>query len=86
MSVGGKLLEIKPMRLDSGREVVRLWVIATDAGGPGVHDEVCVYAEPQASMPKLGEGVWWQGGQIMFDGDRQTLRKVGFSFPAPAAS
>lgn len=85
MSVGGKLIETVPTRLEDGRLVVRLWVIATNAGGPGVHDELCVYAEPQDSMPKLGDTVWWQSGKIYFDGDRQHLKKVGYSFSAPGS-
>ncbi len=83
MSVGGRLIEILPMRLESGREVVRLWVLDPPRRPGGAGDETCVYAEPQESMPRLGDNIWWQGGQIMFDGDRQTLRKVGFSFPPP---
>lgn len=80
MCVGGKLIEILPMKLSDGRDVVRLWVFDPPRHPGGVGDEACVYAEPQESMPRLGEGVWWQGGQIMFDGDRQTLRKIGYSF------
>lgn len=76
MSVGGRLIEILPVRLDDGTEAVRLW--AVDRNG----DETCVHAEPQATMPKLGDEVWWQAGRIMFDGDRQTLRKIGNSFAA----
>jgi len=86
MSVGGRLIDITPVRMsETGREVVRLWVVATNAGGPGVHDETCVYAEPQENMPALGDEIWWQSGWIMFDGDRQTLRKVGYSFAAPGS-
>ena len=80
MSVGGKLIETVPTRLEDGRLVVRLWVIATNAGGPGVHDELCVYAEPQDDLPSLGDNVWWQGGKIYFDGERRHLRKLGYSF------
>lgn len=86
MSVGGRLIEILPMRLpESGRDVLRLWVVATNAGGPGVHDEICVYAEPQDNLPKLGDEVWWQGRLIYFDGDRQHLARVGYSFSAPGS-
>ncbi|WP_107351958.1 hypothetical protein [Methylobacterium sp. Leaf361] len=86
MSVGGRLIEILPMRLpDSGTDVLRLWVVAKNAGGPGVHDEICVYAEPQENLPKLGDEVWWQGRRIYFDGDRQHLVRIGYSFPAPVA-
>lgn len=77
MSVGGYLIEMRPMRLpETGRDVVRLWCM--DRHG----DEVCVYAEPQDSMPKLGDQVWWTCGRILFDNDRQHLRKVGYSFSA----
>jgi hypothetical protein len=85
MSVEGRLLEITPHRFDDGHEVLRLWVVATNAGGPGVHDEVCVYAEPQESLPAIGDSVWWQSGRIYFDNDRQHLKKVGYSFSAPSA-
>ena len=78
MSVGGRIIEIQPMRLmESGSDVVRLWVV--DRNG----DETCVYAEPQTRMPALGEEVWWQSRRIYFDGDRQHLEKVGYSFSAP---
>jgi hypothetical protein len=79
MSVGGHLIDITHMRLpQSGRDVVRLWVVDSYLA------EVCVYAEPQESMPALGDEIWWQSGRIMFDGDRQTMCKVGYSFSAPA--
>lgn len=77
MSVGGRLIEIRPMRHEGGDDVLRLWVV--DRQG----DETYVYAAPQDSVPKLGDEVWWQAGRIIFDGDRQTLRKVGFSFAPP---
>lgn len=80
MSVGGRLIEILPMTCpEDGASVVRLWV--TDRNG----DETCVYAEPQDSLPGLGEEVWWQCRRIYFDGDRQHLTKVGFSFAAPGS-
>lgn len=80
MSVGGRLIDMTPMRLaESGRAVVRLWVVDSYSA------EVCVYAEPQESMPALGDEIWWQSGRIMFDRDRQTLRKVGYSFSAPSS-
>ncbi|KQP52971.1 hypothetical protein ASF34_00950 [Methylobacterium sp. Leaf106] len=48
-------------------------------------DETCVYAEPQTSMPEIGDDIWWQAGAIYFDGDQQHLKKVGYSFsPSPA--
>lgn len=84
MSVGGRLIEILPMRLpESGRDVVRLWVVDRPYSPGGIGDETCVYAEPAEIMPKLGEVVWWQSGRIYFDQDRRELKKVGFSFPAP---
>jgi len=87
MSGGGKLIEILRMRLpETGREVVRLWVVGTAYGSPGMNDETCVYAEPQDSMPAIGDTIWWGGGRwIKFDGDRQELVKVGYSFPAPGS-
>jgi hypothetical protein len=85
MSVGGRLLEILPMRLEGGRDVLRLWVVATKAGGPGIHDEFCVYAEQQETLPKLGDEVWWQGRRIYFEGDHQHLVRIGYSFPAPGS-
>lgn len=85
MSVGGRLIEVLPVRLESGRDVVRLWVVDRAHGSPGMNDETCVYAEPQDSMPAIGDEIWWQSGQIMFDADRQKLRKVGYSFAAPGS-
>lgn len=86
MAGGGKLIEILPMRLESGKDVLRLWVISTNAGGPGVHDETCVYAEPQDNLPALGDTIWWGGERwIMFDNDRQQMTKVGYSFAAPGS-
>jgi hypothetical protein len=83
MSVGGRLIEIQPMTVrtdfDAQREVVRLWCV--DRAGT----EACVYVEPAEAMPKLGEEVWWQGGKVMFDGDKRYLVKVGGSFSPPAA-
>lgn len=73
--VGGRLIEIRPMRTEGGRDVVRLWCVDK-------FDECAVYSEPfEADKgPKIGDKIWWQSGTIYFDGDRQTLRKVGFSF------
>ncbi len=68
MSVGGRIIQI-----DKAREgVSRLWVV------DGM-DETCVHVETEAEMPALGENVWWQGGQVMWDQDRRKLRKVGYS-------
>jgi len=85
MSVGGRLIEVLPMRLEDGTSVVRLWVVDRSHGSPGMGDETCVYAEPQESMPAIGDEIWWQSGRVMFDGDRQTMRKVGNSFAAPGS-
>ena len=73
--VGGRVIEVKPHRLESGRDVIRLWCVDG-------WDECAVYSEPYApdDGPKIGENIWWQSGQIMFDGDKRTVRKVGFSF------
>lgn len=78
--VGGRLIEIAPDRLvDNGQAVMRLWCM--DRNG----DECCVYSEPfePKDGPQLGEEIWWQSGQIMFDKDRKRLRKIGYSFSAP---
>ena len=80
--VGGKLIEIRPMRIVAGpypgreMDVVRLWVVDTTYAD----DELAVFAEPADVMPELGDTIWWQCGQIMFDGDRHTLRKIAYSF------
>lgn len=71
--VGGKIIEIRRMRTEGGKDVVRLWCVDK-------FDECAVYAEPFEVGPKIGDSIWWQSGIIYFDGDRQTLRKVGFSF------
>lgn len=79
--VGGKVIEIRPMRLESGKDVVRLWCMETREGS-GRWDECAVYSEPfePDKGPKIGDSIWWQSGRIYFDGDKQTLRKVGYSF------
>jgi hypothetical protein len=83
VSVGGRLIEIRPMSVatDRGarRQVVRLWAVDRDG------NETCVYAEPTSGpMPGLGEEIWWQSGKIYFDRERQHLVKVGASFtPRP---
>lgn len=83
MSVGGRIIEIKPMTLrrDSGAicNVVRFWCV--DRNG----DETCVYAAPAEILPGLGDEIWWQSGKIYFDHDRQHLNKIGNSFDARAA-
>ncbi len=85
MSVGGRLIEILPMRAEDGDEVVRLWVVDRPRSSCGVGDETCVYVEPQAAMPSLGEEVWWQCGKVYFDNDRRHLKKLGASFAAPGS-
>jgi hypothetical protein len=77
MMVGGKLIEAELMHLDNGTFVCRLWVI-----DPGNADEKCVDSEPFSvhQGPSLGEEIWWQSGKIYFDGDKRSLRKIGFSF------
>lgn len=72
--VGGTLIEIAPARLDTGRTVLRLWVI-----DPTYLDEMVVYAEPfdHDDGPDVGETIWWQGDRIYYDSDRLFLKKVG---------
>jgi hypothetical protein len=79
--VGGRVIEARRMRTESGRDVVRLWCVETRTGN-STPDECAVYSEPyeDGAGPKVGDSIWWQGGKIMFDGDRRTVRKVGFSF------
>lgn len=72
MSVGGKIIEIR----DISATKVAIWVLDSQ---PGCETETCVHAERAEDMPKVGDAIWWQSGQIMFDGDRKTLRKIGFS-------
>lgn len=69
------------MRLENGREVIRLWCVEAHTGNR-TPDECAVYCEPykDGEGPQVGESIWWQGGEIMFDGDKRTVRKVGFSF------
>jgi hypothetical protein len=80
--IGGTLIEIAPHRLETGRTVVRLWVI-----DPTYLDEAVVYAEPfdDNDGPDLGDTVWWHGDRIYYDGDRLFLKKVGNSGSAPTA-
>jgi hypothetical protein len=76
MSVGGHIIEMHRVALGSGEPAVRLRVMDTTH-----HDETFVYAEPWADGegPRLREMVWWQAGRIYFDGDRRSVRKIGFS-------
>ena len=73
--VGGRVIEVMPMRLGNGRDVIRLWCVDGS-------DECAVYAEPYepGAGPKVGENISWQSAWIIFDGDRRTVRKVGPSF------
>lgn len=79
--VGGQVIEARRMRTEGGRDVVRLWCVEKHTG-QRTPDECAVYAEPyeEGHGPRVGDSIWWQGGQIMFDQDRRTVRKVGFSF------
>jgi hypothetical protein len=76
MSVGGTIILITPVTLEGGKEVIQFTVVDSTHRD----DITSVYAEPQKSMPGLREQIWWQGKQIFFDGDRQTMTKVGYSF------
>ena len=73
--VGGRVIEVMPMRLENGRAVIRLWCVDGS-------DEYAVYAEPYepGAGPRVGENISWQSAWIIFDGDRRTVRKVGLSF------
>ena len=74
MSVGGHIIEMLTVRLESGHEAVRIRVMDR-------FDELFVYAEPwpDGLGPTLGEEVWWQGQKIFFNRDRNWLRKIGNS-------
>ena len=84
MSVGGRILEIKPHILRDQddefykKNVLRIWVIDSTYS----NDETFIYAEPQKILPKIGENIWWQGKKIFFDNDKQHLTKIGYSHPA----
>lgn len=87
MSGGGKIIEKRPMTLESGKEVV-LYHVMTEYR-PDWFDEICVCAEPSDDEPKLGDDITWGGEQIIFFGsnDSKRLTKVGYSFtPECAAS
>ena len=73
--VGGWIIDIW-----HGRQKVRLWCV--DRHG----DELCVYVEPFEDGPGLGDEIWWQCGRVMFDRDRRTLRKIGYSFRPPTTA
>lgn len=78
MSVGGWIIEIKPMAVEyedgTQVDVIRIWCM--DRNGT----ETCVYAEPAERLPGLGEEVWWQSGKIYFGDDKHILKKIGYSF------
>jgi hypothetical protein len=76
VSVGGHIIEMKPVILESGKEAVRLRVMDATYG-----DETHVLAEPwtEGLGPSMGEEVWWQGGKIYFNRDRCHVRKIGYS-------
>lgn len=79
--VGGMVIEAKQMRITAGaypgveQDVIRLWC---EHRG----DECAVYADHYwpGDGPKVGDSIWWQAGKIYFDGDRRSVRKVGYSF------
>jgi hypothetical protein len=75
MSGGGKIIEKALVKLQSDREVIRYWVMDGS-------DEVCVYAEPAADEPQLGDSIMWGGEQVIYFGpdECKRLTKVGYSF------
>lgn len=84
--IGGRVIEAMPMTILAGdspgkpTDVIRLWCVG--ARKEERFDETAVYAEAYADGegPKVGDSIWWQAGRIMFDGDKRSVRKVGFSF------
>lgn len=76
MSVGGTIIEMTPVTLESGAAVIRLRVMDMTYG-----DETHVHAAPWPAGlgPSLGEAVWWQGGKIYFNQDRCSVEKIGNS-------
>lgn len=87
MSVGGRIIEIQDMTITAGdspgkpTRVNRLWCLDISRDCTSA-TETCVYAEwyPEGQGPRLGEEIWWQSGQILYDRDRRRVRKIGFSF------
>lgn len=83
MSGGGIILEKMPYRFrDSGEDCIRYRVMSEYR--KGWFDETFVCAAPSDDEPEVGETIWWGGGaQIRWgEGDKNTLRKVGFSWRA----
>lgn len=71
MSVGGWIIEIVPGDIPGETQIS-----CVNREG----DETAVLVEPAASMPSIGDEIWWQDGRVYFDGDKQSLRKIGNSF------
>lgn len=81
MTVGGHIIERRPITLEGGKAAVEYRVMdqahARDGRQP---DECCVCAEPADVEPGLGDEIWWQAGKIFFDSDKRWLTKIGFSY------
>lgn len=79
MSVGGNIIEMEPVTLESGDKAIRLRVM-----DPTYQDETYVHAQPwpEGLGPAMGEMVWWQGGKIYFNRDQCWVRKLGNSSDA----
>lgn len=85
MSVGGRITAIHNMTIQAGHspggptKVKRLTCLDKSPSGT---TETCVFAEWYAagSWPSIGDEVWWTAGKILFDNDRRSVRKVGYSF------
>lgn len=76
--VGGKVIEVKRMTTENGRDVIRVWCVDK-------FDECAIYIEPQKDSPLPGDSVWWQGRVAMWTpADRRfvdkELPRVGYSF------
>jgi hypothetical protein len=81
MSGGGKIIEKLRMTLASGKKVVRYHVMTEYR--PDWFDETCVYAEPSAKEPQLGESIVWGADKLIHFGTADSLTKVGYSFRPP---
>jgi hypothetical protein len=79
MSVGGRIIEIKPFTIvnqDNPKirhNVIKIWTVARNG------DECIVYAQPQTNLPKLGDDIWWQSKKIYYDNNKKHLIKFGYS-------